>query len=376
MHNEINDDIHEAAGQQPKPSRRSLLASLAGAGTLLAGGLSCVSARDNTAKTPVTKPAGRRRSIRFAHFTDVHVQPERDAGGGMAECLRHIHAQPDAPSLILNTGDCVFDSFGRDAARTDLQWSLFQRVMKEECTLPVASCLGNHDIWGWNKSKSKTTGTEPLWGKRRALEALGLDKPYHSFDRGGWHFIMLDSMVPFGADGYSAKIDAEQFEWLTADLAANAGKHTLVASHIPIFSPAGVLISCGEDAKTPGRLSSNGGLVHLDTRQLHELFLRAGNVRACISGHLHLIDHAEFCGITYLSNPAISGNWWKGKHLDRFGEMYTLIDLFDDGTLDVEYVPYGWTAKALPDDKPSPPYPPPATQPTTVPTTMPTTTAS
>ena len=245
--------------------------------------------------------------------------------------------------------------------------------MKEECTLPVRSCLGNHDIWGWNKARSKTTGAEPLWGKRRALEALGLERPYHSFDRGGWHIVMLDSTSPFREADYIARVDEAQFAWLEADLTANAGKHVLIASHIPVFSPAGILMTCGEDAKLPARLSSSGSLVHLDTRRLHELFVRAGNVRACISGHLHLIDHAEFCGIMYLSNPAISGNWWKGKHLGRFGEMYTLIDLFDDGTLSVEYVPYGWTARALPDDKPSALYPPAATRPTTEPATSPAT---
>ena len=47
--------------------------------------------------------------------------------------------------------------------------------------------------------------------------------------------------------------------------------------------------------------------------------------------------------------------------------MYTLLDLFDDGTFDVEYASYGWQAKELPGDKPAKQYPPPATQPSTMP---------
>lgn len=360
-----NDANLDAPVQRNQASRRSILAaSLAGVGALL--GAPLLGSRRSIAGAQVPAAVARKRSLRVAHLTDVHVQPERDGGDGLTACLHHIQSQKDTPSLILNTGDSVMDSFGKDQARTDLQWSLWQKVSKGENSLPMQSCLGNHDIWGWNKKKSKTLGTEALWGKQRGLDALGLAKPYHSFDRDDWHFVMLDSVVPFDTAGYRAKLDEEQFDWLASDLAANAGKHTIVASHIPIFSPAGVLRSCGESKATPGALESSGGATHLDMRRLHELFLRSGNVRACLSGHLHLIDRAEFCGVTYLSNPAVSGNWWKGKHLGRFGEMYTVLDLYDDGTFDVDYVEYGWKARTLPNDPPLESYPAPATRPAAV----------
>ncbi|MCA9285344.1 MAG: hypothetical protein KDA22_09030 [Phycisphaerales bacterium] len=41
------------------------------------------------------------RSLRLAHLTDVHVQPERAAGDGMAACLDHLMMRPDRPELIL-----------------------------------------------------------------------------------------------------------------------------------------------------------------------------------------------------------------------------------------------------------------------------------
>ena len=178
----------------------------------------------------------RRRALRFAHLTDVHVEPERAADHGMAACLDHVQAQSDKPEFILFGGDCVFDSMAHDAARTRLQWDLWKRVLKDHCSLPAEFGIGNHDVFGWNKAKSKTTGAEPLYGKRMAMEQLGLASPYHSFDRGGWHFIVLDSIQPAG-DGYKGRIDEPQFAWLADDLAKVGGRMPVVVqTHIPIFS--------------------------------------------------------------------------------------------------------------------------------------------
>jgi 3',5'-cyclic AMP phosphodiesterase CpdA len=159
---------------------------------------------------PATPSVSRTRLLRVAQITDIHVQPELRAGEGFAACLRHIQSQPDKPAFILNTGDCVMDASKRDRARTAVQWKLWKDVLRAECSLPVEHTIGNHDVWGWNKAKSGTTGDEPRWGKQYALDELGMDKPYRSFDRGGWHFVVLDSIQPF-EDAFAPRLDDEQF---------------------------------------------------------------------------------------------------------------------------------------------------------------------
>ena len=126
-----------------------------------------------------------RRALRLAHVTDVHVQPELGAAEGLAACLRHVQAQKDPPQLILAGGDAVMDVSGADRDRAKVQADLWHRVWKAECSLPVEHCIGNHDVWGWDKKESKTSGAEPGWGKRWALDLFGLDRPYRSFDRAG-----------------------------------------------------------------------------------------------------------------------------------------------------------------------------------------------
>ena len=131
---------------------------------------------------PAAQAPPRKRTLRVAHLTDTHIQPERKANEGMTACLHHVQNLKDKPDLILTGGDSVYDSFEADNARTQLQWDLWNSVFKNECSIPVQSCIGNHDVWGWHKRHAKTDGSEPNYGKKRAIENLHLSERYRSFD--------------------------------------------------------------------------------------------------------------------------------------------------------------------------------------------------
>ena len=327
-----------------EPSRRECLklGAIAGVG-LLAG---CASSTSSRGASGMRKRAG---SVRVAHLTDFHVQPELDAERGTAKCL--AHAQVHRPDLILNTGDCVMDTLHADRARAQAQWDVWKRVMRNEVSTKIAHCLGNHDIWGWGRERSGTAGDEPGWGKQWALDELGLSRPYHAFDVGAWRVVMLDSVQASPEWTWVAKFDDEQFAWLENELAGTR-KPVLIGSHIPIVSPA-VWLDGGRIGGTLEEPAIAVRRVHIDVKRVGALFAKNPHVKLCVSGHLHEIDRAEFLGVTYLNNPAVCGNWWKGLHRGHFGEMYTLLDLHPDGTFDVRRVDYGWEPAA-----------PPATQPT------------
>jgi len=61
---------------------------------------------------------------------------------------------------------------------------------------------------------------------------------------------------------------------------------------------------------------------------------------------LHIIDRAEYDGVTYISSGAVSSGWWKRVQLDRFDYGYATVDLFTDGSFKYQYVPYGWQTAA------------------------------
>lgn len=322
-------------------NRRELLKTSLGAAAVAAG-LSATSA------TMAGEPSGKRtsnhhrkRALRIAHLTDVHVQPELAAGQGMAACLRHVQSLPDKPDIIFNGGDAIMDSLRQDKARTKLQWDLWKKVLKDECSLPIVHCIGNHDVWGWTKSKSGCTGAEDMYGKKWAIDEFGIPHRYRSFDRAGWHFIVLDSIYPDG-EGYRGRLDETQFEWLAHDLKSTPRTTpVLVLSHIPILSAAAYFDGACEKS---GDWEVPGAWVHIDARRIKDLFTKHPNVKVCISGHLHLVDRVDYNGVTYLCNGAVSGNWWKGRH-QEFEEGYALVDLYADGTFDRSYVDYGWEAK-------------------------------
>ncbi len=282
--------------------------------------------------------SARQRALRLAHITDVHVQPERGAVEGMTTALHHVQGLDDPPQLLLNGGDAVMDTLAADAARTDLQWKLWHQVLQDECSLPLEHCIGNHDVWGWDKQPSGTTGSEDAWGKQRALDALNLKQRYRSFDKAGWHFVILDSIFPDAEDAYIARLDDEQFTWFADDLAqCDANTPVVVVSHIPILSVAYIEFS-RELAAKPSR---RRGAKHTDAKRIVDLFKQHPNVKLCISGHLHLLERLEYSGVTYICSGAVSGYWWKGDHATT-DEGYSVIDLYKDGSFDQHYVAYGW----------------------------------
>lgn len=282
-----------------------------------------------------------KRVLRVAHLTDAHVQPERDGHLGLAACLKHVQ-EVTQPDLILAGGDNIMDAFSKTEARANELFGLWKKVLADNTALPVIQCIGNHDVWGWDKKESKTSGSEGMWGKRWAMDTFGLAQRYYSMERAGWHFVVLDSTFPAGDDGYTAKLDDEQFAWLEADLAATPkDRPVLVLSHIPILSACAYFD--GENEKK-GDWNVPGSWMHIDARRIKDLFLKHPNVKVALSGHIHLVDRVDYLGVTYLCNGAVSAGWWKGPN-QECENGYGVVDLFDDGSFDAKYQTFAWTPR-------------------------------
>lgn len=308
-------------------SRRQLLGGAAAVGATLAA--PTMAHADQRGRPP-------RRVLRIAHMTDIHVQPELQAAVGFEQALEH--AQSCKPDLIFLGGDMIMDALSVDKDRMRLQWSVFENVLKQNVSVPVESCLGNHDVWGWgDPTKYKT---QSGFGKAYAMDALELSRPYRSFDQAGWHFIVLDSTYP-KTRGYTGKLDDQQFEWLADDLAKTpADRPTLVMSHIPILSVAAYLDG---DNERFGNWHVPGAWMHVDARRIKDLFRKHPKVKVCLSGHLHMVDRCHYLGVTYLCNGAVSGGWWKGAY-QEFAPGYTVVDLFENGMHFAYPKQYGWNA--------------------------------
>lgn len=322
----------------PPVSRRQFLAGTTAA--LAAAATPAFLSAANSDSTPAA-PA-RRRVLRIAHLTDTHVLPPRegfqDSAAGLARAIRHAQSQSDKPDVIFFGGDLVMDSLKHSKSDVLAQWDVWKRVVADEVKLPYKICLGNHDIWGW-AARQPEWENDPQYGKRLALDVLGLKERYYSFDQAGWHFVVLDSMqIDYASQhGYTARIDDAQFAWLAADLAATPRETpVLVLSHIPIL---GSCVFFDDDLENTGTWVIPGAWMHIDARRLKDLFHQHPNVKVCLSGHVHLVDDVSYLGVRYLCNGAVCGGWWKGNY-QEFGPAYALVDLYADGTCDNRLVSY------------------------------------
>lgn len=333
MHNGLRKGNNAMLQGFGKITRRSFLG-----GTLAAiAGLSACRGIEENQKSFIA--SGKRgRSLRFAHITDIHLGNENRAAEAFAQALRHIHSQKDMPEMLITGGDHIMDSMAQDDSTTEMYWTLFKDVMKKECKLPVKYCVGNHDYWGVNKKRSKTTGSEANWGVKRMLQELDITDRYYSFDKGSWRLIMLDSIIP--TDTYCiGKIDDRQFAWLEEQLKSADGRYIAIFTHIPILS-VGAYFYGGDYEKTGDWVVPASRMI-INARQLKDLFWRHRNVKLCVSGHIHLYEHIQYNGVHYISDGAVCGKWWRGAHQET-EEGYGLFDLYDDGRFEHQYVDYGW----------------------------------
>lgn len=271
----------------------------------------------------------RKKKLRVAHLTDIHVKPGIIPETGMAKAFQHVQQLRDKVDFIMNGGDSIMDALEADKEKTKIQWDLYKSLLKKENSLPVYHAIGNHDIWGWFLKQDKPV-QDPLYGKGWVVETLGMKKRFYSFSKDYWHFIVLDSTQLNPAGGYIGKLDEEQLAWLTEELAdVSPDKHICIVSHIPILSICSGLFF--EKTEANGDLKIQRNLMHTDFLSLRKLFAKYPNVRACISGHIHLQDEVEYLGVKYYCNGAVSGNWWHGP-FQEFEPAYALMEFNEDGS--------------------------------------------
>jgi len=281
------------------------------------------------------------KPLRVAHLTDIHIQSGLDAEKGFASCLHAVNALPQKPDLIINGGDAIMNSaLTFSKATLNNQWELFHSILKNDNSIPVTHCIGNHDLYGWPLAKSSEHES-----KYRAMDEYTLKKPYYSITQGKWKFIVLDSIqCKNSIPGYSARLDETQMTWLEEELQNTPEDLFIcVVSHVPILAICPLFDTTFKNKK--GR-NVPDNILHGDAMKLTSLFYRYPNVKACLSGHIHLIDHVNYLGVDYYCNGAVSGSWWKGNH-HQFPPSFSLMNFYEDGKVTREVHCYDWKQSTL-----------------------------
>ena len=269
-----------------------------------------------------------------AFLSDPHVFEQKGASRGFASAVAHAFSQRRPPELVITGGDLAFDILETDRARADAQYALFDQGLSS-VKAPIHHVPGNHDCLGVYEASGMAPG-DPLYGKGYFVQRFGLERPYHSFDHEGWHFVCLDT-IGIVDRAYRGYVDDEQLAWLADDLAA-ANRPTVVIGHIPLFSNF-VEWRRGTAEGIPD------GVSVVNCHQVAEILVKHP-VRLVLAGHLHVVESSTYKGIEFANVGAISGNWWDGQR-DGFEEGYGLVEFRGD-QVSWSYVDYGWEAAAPP----------------------------
>ncbi len=277
-------------------------------------------------------------ALRVAHITDVHITKDREAPKGVEAMFQHMFGKQWSPDIVINSGDSVLGIDGKvTGAKAEEQINVWKEAVKN-CKVPMYACLGNHDVWdGLEPTKAVP---ESKKGFTLMQEVLGMPAPYYSFDKGGWHFIALNSVCNWPKYG---DLSEEHFKWLKEDLKKTPKETPIVVfSHLPIVSVTSSLYG-DSYRKTDGVLIPKIWQ-HVDCWAISELFRRYPNVKLCLSGHMHTCDRCEYRGVWYICGGAASGAWWNGSEYG-FPPLYGALDLYTDGTFDYCFTDYNWKAR-------------------------------
>lgn len=203
----------------------------------------------------------------------------------------------DRPEILVELGDLIDAA---DSVETEMRYlKTINQPFSAICD-DRHYVLGNHCV--------------DTLKKEEFLGSVGQDKSYYSFDRGGFHFIVLDSC--FRSDGQpyqrknfkwtDANVPAAELEWLQADL-QSTDKSVIVFAH--------------------QRLDVSDSHGVKNCREVRQVLEKSDKVLAVFQGHSHKNDLKQIGGIHYCTLVAMV----EGGSTES--NAYTLMDIQSDGTL-------------------------------------------
>ena len=242
-------------------------------------------------------------SLRIGLLTDMHHADKEPAGtryyretlGKLKEAASEF--QKKQLSFVVELGDFI------DAAESvEIEQEYLRTINREFAKLSNDRhyVLGNHCV--------------DTLKKEEFLTEVQQEKSYYSFDRGDWHFIVLDACFRSDGEPYQRKnfewtdanIPTEELAWLEKDL-ESTDKKTIVFAHQRLD------------------VSNNHGVKN--NAQVRKIFEASKKVQLVLQGHSHQNDLKEIGDIHYCTLVAMI----EGSGPENNG--YTTMSLHDDGKI-------------------------------------------
>jgi len=241
--------------------------------------------------------------LRIGLVTDLHYADKAPAGtrhyretlSKLAEAGQHFQQAP--LSFLVELGDLIDAA---DSVDVELR---YLKTINDKFS---AICQDRHYVLG--------NHCVDTLHKEEFLGHVEQPRSYYSFDRNGWHFVVLDACFrsdgkPYGrknSEWTDANIPAAELEWLEADLKANT-QPTIVFAHQRLD------------------VSNNHGVKN--NAAVRQVLESSQHVLAVFQGHSHQNDLRDIGGIHYCTLVAMV----EGSGATSNG--YSVLEVEPDGTL-------------------------------------------
>ncbi len=244
-------------------------------------------------------------SLVFGLVTDLHYADKAPAGSRhYRETLAKLEEagarfEQEQIAFLVELGDLI------DAADSvEMEQSYLQRINRDFSAI----CKDRHYVLG-NHCVDTLTKAEFLGGVEQ-------EKSYYSFDRGNFHFVVLDACFRNDGQAYERKnftwtdtnLPQDELEWLKADLTSTS-KRVIVFAH--------------------QRLDVNDNHGVKNNVQVRQILESSHNVLAVFQGHSHQNALNNIGGIHYCTMRAM---------VEESGETnngFSVIKIEPNGTIEV-----------------------------------------
>ncbi len=247
-------------------------------------------------------------AFRFGLVTDLHYADSdmrmgryyQESIAKLRECVDRMNEAQ--VSFVCELGDFKDEDMRPEEART---LSYLETIEAEyaRLTMPRHYVFGNHDL--------------DSISKEQFMERTAMIAPYHSFDAGGYHFVVLDSCFDKESNPYDhgkfswqdTNVPAEEIAWLQEDLAATTHP-TIVFGH--------------------QRLDDEGPLYVNNSAEVRGVLEESGKVLAVFTGHDHPGGHNLINGVHYYTLIAtVEGS-------GEVNNSYAIVEVAQNGDIVVE----------------------------------------
>ncbi len=270
---------------------------------VLRGGVLVLAAVTGDASLLAAEPA--ERQLRFGVVTDLHYGDKPAAG------TRHYRQTLDKlaeAAAQFQTAEVEFVAELGDLIDAADSVELEQRYLATVNRAFAAIAPQRHYVLGNHCVDTLT--------KQEFLGSIERERSYYSFDRGGFHFIVLDACFRHDGQPYQrrnfhwtdANIPPAELDWLQDDL-RQTSLRTIVLAH--------------------QRLDVNNNHGVKNAAAVRQVLETSGKVLAVFQGHSHHNDLNEIAGIHYCTLVAMV----EGPGMKNSG--YSIVDLVADGTIRV-----------------------------------------